>query len=77
MLEVAPGLHEGMKFKERSETELKETKESEDQNKVMTLADILTLNDDLGDLDLQDEAEEQDEGKPNDSGHVSSSLARP
>jgi hypothetical protein len=57
---VAPGLTEGMVF-DQSQTVSKESKTVvPEQPKVMTLADIMTLGDDLDDLDLGGEEENEE-----------------
>ena len=55
---MAPGLQEGMNFAETVHKQTaEETKSDSEQPKVMTLADIMTLGDDLDDLELGDDEE--------------------
>ncbi|XP_045196087.2 SKI2 subunit of superkiller complex protein-like [Mercenaria mercenaria] len=58
LLTVAPGLPEGMTFSAAvQKQQAEQTKSLEEQPKVMTLADIMTLGDDLDDLDVGDDEE--------------------
>ena len=56
LLTTAPGLEEGMMFAEPVARQ-PESQSDGSTGKVMTLADIMTLNDDFGDLDFGEEEE--------------------
>lgn len=64
LLSVAPGLAKGMTF-DSVKQEVSKPTELAEQPKVMTLADIMTVGDDLEDLDLgeEEESEEMQEAK--------------
>ncbi|KAL4219308.1 hypothetical protein ACF0H5_021887 [Mactra antiquata] len=62
LLTIAPGMTEGMVFDQKP-VEQNTVKDNEkcEESKVMTFADIMTLNDDMDDLDLDDDDFKEEE----------------
>lgn len=65
LLTVAPGLTDGMTFSTADQqlSSAAKTKPDNEQPKVMTLADLMTMGDDLDDLDIGDEEEDEKENE--------------